>query len=601
MNAAGVNNDRTTDAGTNLIRRVWPRAREALFRVVSVRLTSRLLLPLLLFILSSFHADAATLIYSTYLGGGQYDGAFAATVDSSGNAYIAGGTMSTDDFPTLNPLQPRKASAEYSDCFVAKFDPDGRLLFSTYFGGIGYELPNAIALDPNGDIVIAGETHSVDLPTTDDAFQPDYNGGSAFGYGDGFIAKLAADGSGILYCSYFGTPQDERISGIAFDSHGNLCLTGLTSSKNLPLINAVQRIYGGGESDGFLAKLDPSLTHLLFSTYLGGEDRDEDQKIAIDASDSIYLSGSTLSTNFPITPGAFQTAHALEDSTGANWDGFVAKFESDGSRLVYSTYIGGPLDDGAYDIAVDAEGNACVTGEIRAHFDNVNYGFQSSPGIPGGDAYVAKLRPDGSGFLWFSYLGGAGDDRGYGIALDAQNNILLTGMTTSLDFPVVDAPQTKFAHGAQDAFVAKVSANGQKLLYSTYLGGGDEESGFAVTADRGGNAIVVGQTASLNFPILNAFQGTNASPPSAQDSTDAYLLKLSPAIQGPPLKIARSGRNVLVTWPTTFSDFALEYSDTLTGAIVWKKFPGSVFILGGQNTIIEGTANPARFYRLSRP
>src|SRR5262249_55868863 len=154
----------------------------------------------------------ATLAYSTYFGAVGYDGAYDVVVDAAGNAFVAGATSSTNTFPKLNALQPIYGGG-FTDGFIAKFDPEGRLLFSSYFGGSGPDAVNAIALDPDGNLVVAGETHSVDLPTTDDAFQLEYAGGSAFGYGDGFIAKLTPDGSKLLYCSYFGGSGDEKING----------------------------------------------------------------------------------------------------------------------------------------------------------------------------------------------------------------------------------------------------------------------------------------------------------------------------------------------------------------------------------------------------
>src|SRR5262245_22652560 len=192
-------------------------------------------------------------LFSTYFGGRNYDGAYAVAIDSSGNIYIGGSTASITNFPVLNAYQPSYAGG-YADAFLAKFDPDGHLLFSTYFGGSGYEAVNDLAIDPQGNLLVVGETRSVDLPTTENAFQPDYAGGSAFGYGDGFIAKFTSDGSSLLYCSYFGGSGDEKINDSVLHADGSLYITGQTDSKNLPLRTAFQQEYGGGDSDGYLAK-----------------------------------------------------------------------------------------------------------------------------------------------------------------------------------------------------------------------------------------------------------------------------------------------------------------------------------------------------------
>ncbi|MBU6402365.1 MAG: SBBP repeat-containing protein, partial [Verrucomicrobia bacterium] len=216
------------------------------------RWTFALLCGLFVLLLNPRRAESATLVYSTYFGGTSNDMALAVAVDSVGNAYVAGQTESTNGFPILNAFQPNYAGG-FMDAFLAKFDPAGRLLFSTYFGGSGWDVANSIALDLQGNIVVVGLTTSTDLPTTDDAFQPGYGGGSAFGTGDGFIAKFTPDGSRLLYCSYFGGSLDDRIDGVAIDASGNVCINGQTGSTDLPLKNALQPMLGGGDNDGFIA------------------------------------------------------------------------------------------------------------------------------------------------------------------------------------------------------------------------------------------------------------------------------------------------------------------------------------------------------------
>jgi hypothetical protein len=547
-------------------------------------------------------AHAATVSYSTYFGGANYEGAYAVAVDAFGNVFVAGGTQSTNRFPTTNAFQMAYGGG-YSDAFLAKYDSQGRLLFSTYFGGTSYEYVNAIALDREGDLVLVGETHSVDLLTTEDAFQYDYAGGSAFGSGDGFIAKFSPDGARLLYCSYFGGGGDERISGLAIDTNGNVCITGQTDSQNLPLKNPLQPGFGGGDSDGFIAKFDSTLTNLIFSTYLGGEDRDEDQKISIDPGGFVYVCGETLSTNFPVTAGAFQTNHIVVPQIGQNWDAFVSKLNPTGSALIYSTYMGDATSDAAFAITADADGNAYVTGAITAGWDEGTFplGFQPTPGFGAVDAWVAKLKPDGANFEWFSYLGGSGMDVGYAIVLDTNKNIFVSGITDSHDFPVVDAPQWNFGGGLQDAFAAKISADGRRLIYSTYLGGSDGEWGYDVAVDTIGNLIAVGQSASIDFPILNAAQTNNASIRTNDSPADGYIVKLTPAVEPPPLRISRSGNNVLVSWPTNFAGFILESTAILPPMADWRTVGSAPFTFGDQFTVIQRSEVASRFFRLRRP
>jgi hypothetical protein len=547
--------------------------------------------------------SGATLGYSTFFGGQDWDQAYSVAVDGQGNAYIAGSTLSTNSFPLLNPVQ--SSIGGDADVFICKLDSAGKLLFSTFLGGSGDDNSNAIALDKNGNILIVGQTHSTDFPVTDDAFQPDYAGGSAVGFGDGFLAKLSNDGSRLLYASYFGGTADDILNGVAVASDGSVLVTGITASDDLPIRNALQPQSGGGSNDSFVAKFDSSLTNLVFSTYLGGANDEQDSKIAVDPAGFIYVCGRTLSTDFPVTPGAFQTTHVVVTNIGDNWDAFITKLKPDGSALVYSTYLGNATDDAAFAIAADASGSAYVTGGISATWDQGTFplGFQPRPAYGGQDAYVAKFRPDGSGLDWFTYLGGSARDIGSALALDSAGSVLVCGNTDSQDFPLSDPFQPKYGGGIWDAFVAKISADGQKLLYSSYLGGGGEDWGFSVGVDSGGNAIVVGQTTSADFPDLNAFQDHHAANMPGSTPFDAFITRITPTIQPPELRIARSGSNVLLTWPTSFVGYSLEYSAIVGGSLPasWHVATGSPLVIGDQQVIIQPASQATRAYRLYRP
>jgi hypothetical protein len=565
--------------------------------------SSQLLLTLVLIApLLAGRVTAATLGFSTYLGGAEYEGAYAVAVDSTGNVYVGGSTESVGTFPLLNPFQPDYGGGD-ADAFIAKFNPEGRLIFSTYFGGAGYDAVNDLAVDRDGNLLVVGETRSVDLPATPDAFQESYGGGSAFGHGDGFIARFSPDGRQLLYCSYLGGSGDERIWRLAIDPSENICLTGHTDSRNFPLKNALQSVYGGGDSDGFIAKFNSSLSELLFSTYIGGNHRDEDLHIAVDPVGLMYVGGRTLSTNFPVTPGAFQTQHLVVPKFGDNWDGFIAKLVPDGSSLFYSTYVGSATADAVFGIAADAEGSAYVTGSISASWDEGTFplGFQPEPGYGPSDGWVAKLKPDGSNFEWFSYLGGSGGDSGFDIGVDQDNNIHITGITTSADFPTRDAPQPQFAGGGQDAFVARISPDGMTLLHSSYLGGSRQDWGYRLAVHPQGGVLVVGQTWSQDYPSLNAFQSTNATTGSFENPADAVITRITPAIQAPTLRIARSGSNVLVTWSTNFSGFVLQSRATLSEPTDWRPVTATPIVLGGQFTVVQPVANTSQLFRLQRP
>jgi len=559
-----------------------------------------MLLPCLVWV---SHLHGATLVYSTFLGGADNDSAYAITLDAQGNVYVIGDTSNTNSFPTLNALQPQNAGE--LDLFIAKLNSAGELVFSTYLGGSGSEYANAIALDALGNIYIAGETRSTDFPVTDDAFQADYAGGSSHGEGDGFLAKLSNDGSRLLYATYLGGNGDDLCNGIAIGASGKVSVTGGTDSRNFPIKNALQPTFRGGLFDAFVAQFDASLTNLLFSTYFGGEnEEDRDARLALDSAGHLYLCGRTLSTNFPVTPNAFQTNHVVLPELGENWDGFIAKFLPDGSGLVYSTYLGHATDDSALAIAADAKGSAYVTGAITMGWDaedEIPRGFQPQPGYGPYDAYVAKFKPDGSGFEWFSYLGGSGAEAGFEIALDLDRNVYVIGNVNSRNFPVVEAVQTKYGGGPWDAFVAKVSADGKTLLYSTYLGGRSEEWGYGLAVDAQGHAIVAGQTMSADFATLNAHQPAYATTSSSGRIFDAFITKISPAVQPPALRIARSANNLFLTWSTNFAGYILESAGEIGAATLWTKTAASPLVIGGQHTVIERASGKMAVYRLQRP
>jgi hypothetical protein len=552
----------------------------------------------LIFLFLSGPVRGATLEYSSYFGGADVDGANAVAVDSSGNIYMAGVT-SSKNFPTVNAFQPSLNGG--SDAFVAKFDPSGQLLFSTCFGGVGDEIINAIKLDPEGNIVVVGGTHSVDLPTTEDAFQPSYNGGTAFGFGDGFIARLTSDGSQLLYCSYFGGSGDEQIYDLAIDSAGDVCITGWTeSSKNFPLKNPLQATFLAQQEEGFVAKFDPSLSHLVFSTYLGGEFRENSQRIAVDTAGFIYVSGLTASTNFPVTAGAFQTKHGFDSNFEPNWDGFVSKLKPDGSALVYSTYFGGPKGDGILALAVDDVGSVYMTGSSGSVWSASQFPLGFQPKLAdGADAWVGKLNPEGSKLEWFSYLGGTSDNEwGFSIVVDKQRDLYVSGMTYATDFPLRDAMQVK-SGGDRDTFIAKISADGRKLIYSTYLGASSGDAGCALALEPDGTLIGVGQTSSLDFPVRNAIQPKNASTDIMQDPADAFIARITPAILGPTLQIAPSGKNALISWPKSFADFTLE-STTSPARSSWSKVQTAPLTFGDRLVVVQRSSSGSQYFRLRR-
>jgi uncharacterized protein (TIGR03437 family) len=377
---------------------------------------------------------------------------------------------------------------------------DPTLAYSTFLGGSGDDQAKAIAVDSSGNAYVTGSTASTNFPRAS-AVQSTFGGN-----GDAFVAKLNAAGSALVYSTYLGGNNNDIGLGIAVDSAGNAYVAGLTESANFPRANALQAAFGGGSTDAFVVKLNTSGSALVYSTYLGGSGSDEGHGIAVDSSGNAYVTGSTSSGNFP-------RANALQSTFGGNGNAFVAKLNAAGSALVYSTYLGGSGGDIGQGIAVDSSGNAYVTGVTASTNFPVQSPLQRALGGVGGvdgDAFVAKLNAAGSALVYSTYLGGSALDYGYGIAVDSSGNAYVTGFTSSGNFPTASPRQTTWG-GAQDAFVAKLNAAGSALVYSTYLGGNNNDVAYGIAVDSSGNAYVTGYTISGNFPGTSLLRGTLCS------------------------------------------------------------------------------------------
>jgi hypothetical protein len=425
---------------------------------------------------------------------------------------------------------------------VAAYDPacplviDPVLSYATYLGGSGGDQGQGIAVDATGAVYVTGQTTSADFPTVH-PLQPTLNG-----FGDAFVAKLTADGAALVYATYLGGSGDENFdgAGIAVDAAGHAYVTGQTTSADFPTVHPLQPTSAGGAVDAFVAKLTADGAALVYATYLGGSGDDRGAGIAVDAAGAAYVTGSTCSADFP-------TVHPLQPTFGSGvgcigvgnpgGDAFVAKLTADGAALVYATYLGGSSDEngGSGDdmgagIAVDAAGHAYVTGATSSPDFPTAHPLQ--PTLNGiGDAFVAKLRADGSALVYATYLGGSSGDAGAGIAVDASGAAYVTGSTFSPDFPTAHPVQLTLGGGANatggDAFVAKLTADGAALVYVTYLGGSNGEEGIGIAVDATGAAYVTGRTNSPDFPTTpGAFQviggGIGLRAPS-----DAFIAKLT--------------------------------------------------------------------------
>ena len=431
--------------------------------------------------------------YSTYLGGSGIDGATSVAIDGSGSAYVAGYTESTD-FPIAGALQGGNAGSV--DAFVVKFSTDGKsLVYATFIGGSGDDRAFGVAVDSTGSPMVTGWTSSTNFPKVNAAQTA--NGGGR----DAFVLKLNPAGSVLVYSTFLGGTGADSGNAIATDSTGNAYVTGDTTSANFPVQSAVQAT-NRGRQEAFVAKINTAGA-VQFATYLGGAGDDRGLGIAVDSANAIYVSGGTTSPDFPL-------ANAFQGTSGGGQDAFVAKLAANGASLAYSTYLGGSCGgpgqpEQANGIAVDAAGNAYVVGVTCSMNFPLVTPLQTGHGGGLLDAFVTKLNPAGSALVYSTYLGGLGLDTGTAIAVDSAGNAFVTGNTASSTFPLINALQSTKS-GPYDAFAAEINPGGSALTLSTYLGGSGSDGGTGIKVDSAGGVLIVGQTTSTDFPLINAYQ-----------------------------------------------------------------------------------------------
>ena len=390
---------------------------------------------------------------------------------------------------------------------------DPTLVFSTYLGGAADDSASSIARDSAGNIYIAGSTASTNFPTVAPAYA------SNKGLTDIFVTKINPAGTNIIYSTYIGGSGIDRASAITVDATGNAYVVGRVgnTSTDFPTTpGSLASAYRGGDFDGIVLKLNPQGNALVYSTFIGAEENDSAEGIAVDAAGVAYVTGGTKSSGFPTTGTAYQFQRA------GDTDAYLAKINASGSSLLYSSLLGGSGTDRGSSVAVDGNGIAYVAGYCASPDFPTENPFQ---GTFGGsfDAFVAKFDTNASGINslpFSSYLGGIGDDKAFGVAMDSSTaNLYVTGQTSSNNLPLLNPAQSAFG-GTYDAFVARVSTSGTKI-YTTYLGGGGDDRATGVAVNAAGEAYVTGFTSSTNFPVVTPLQIANGG------GFDSFLTKVN--------------------------------------------------------------------------
>ena len=508
------------------------------------------------------------ITWATYYGGATADSAQGLAVDASGNIVVTGYLVSS--------------RGDY-DVFVSKISADGTTeIYRVVYGGSGDDAAYGVAVDAAGNAYFAGQTDSPDLPQY--GYLNAYPGQSV----DGFVAKVDPAGKTLLYSNYLGGAGDDIIFGLALDSANNAYVTGATNSSNFPTSSGTaQPAYAGG-IDVFVTKFD-STGKAIYSTYLGGAGDDYGNGIAVDAAGDAFVTGSTTSTNFPVTSPVFQGKNA------GSTDAYVSKLSPAGT-LLFSTYLGGSGNDIAEAIAVDSSGAAYVTGKTTSQDFPVASAVQGKSGGGAGDIFISKLNAEGGSLAYSTYLGGTGDDSGSSIAVDGAGNAYITGTTTSGDFPLSDAFQ-QTNQGTTNGVVAALNASGSALLFSSYLGGNGSsgkngDAGNAISVSCSDGLVVAGDTSSPNFPatpgaLRTSYQG---------GTSDAFIARIAagggtPAIAaGGVVNAATSAAGRLAA-----GSLATVYGSGLAVATLNVATPPWSTNVAGTSVSINGTPAPISF------
>lgn len=381
---------------------------------------------------------------------------------------------------------------EYDHSHPLVIDP--MLVFGTYLGGADTSMGDAIAVDSAHNVYIAGVANSSQYPVTENAYDKVHKGNQ-----DAFLTKLSADGKSLIYSTYLGGSDNDSANTLAVDSAGEVYVGGGTLSSDFPVTSGAYHLNGGVNGTGFITKLNSTGSGLIYSAEIGAATV---RSIAIDSQGNAYVTGGVFGT-FHTTAGAYKTQITNTNCPNVSGESYVFKMNPSGSAPVYSTYISDC--EQAYGIAL-LNGNAYITGQTD-HFHPVTTGaFQ--PNFGGYiDAFITELNTAGSALVYSTYMGGSLGDYGNGIVVDASGNATIAGYTGSSNYPVANAFQSKPPNTNTSATVTKINATGTALVYSTYLGGSNDDFANGIAQDSSGNVYVTGQASSADFPTRNAFQG----------------------------------------------------------------------------------------------
>jgi hypothetical protein len=538
------------------------------------------------------------LSYATLVGGIGYDACWDVAVDAAGAAYVVGETESLNfsgtSIASTNPLlagYQGGLSGVAGDAFVGKLAPDGSAFeWLTYLGGSDLETAFSVGVASNGEPVVGGFTSSTNFPLAAGGYlrvlPGATNGFTARKPLSGFVARLTADGSGMVASTLFGGSGEDQVLEIGLLPDGSIAAVGSTASTNLPVTAGAPQPAFGGVVDGFVARFTPDLSGLLFSTYIGGTVRDSAEGLAIDAGAGVlHVTGITVSTNFPVVAAWQSTNHGLAD-------GFLAGYRvADGSQI-YATYLGGENTDYAYRAAVTASGAVWVTGEtFSTNFAGMT-GIQST-NAGGGDGFALRIAGDGLGAEYGTFLGGQFEDVLWDVAVDALGAVHFSGISFSSVFTGISTNTSLRATnaGVGDMMLVRLAPDG--TLNSSFYGGLGDDLAYAVAADAAGNAYYAGRVRSVAFPV----SGTNVAQSLYGGGLgDGFVMKIS---ESPVLAAApTAGGGVALSWAAPNQGFVLESAADSSPLAVWTVETAPMASEAGRHVVRLPVASSNQVFRL---
>ncbi|MGC3961273.1 MAG: SBBP repeat-containing protein [Verrucomicrobiota bacterium] len=536
--------------------------------------------------------------YSKLFGGPANDTFWATAVDSNGNVYLAGETL-TPGFATLGAFQTNLAGTYqgHGDVVIAKLNNQlTQTNYITYLGGRYAEAAIGLAVDGAGNAYVTGYTDSPDFPTRF-AVQANVAGPTSpfpVPNNDLFVAKVDASGSNLVFSTFYGGSGSEVGAGIALDAANNIYVVGQTTSTNFPVWNTANPALSG-TADGFALKLDATGSNVVYAMYLGGSASEFARDIAVSPGGMPLVTGYTGSTNFPVSTNALQ--RYLNQSTNITSldDSFFAELSPLEGVVNYATYLGGTNIDHALRMTVDSNGGVYLVGWTQSgDYPRTSTNFYSlvisNATYP--DAFVTKLNPGYTNIGYSLSFGGNGRDSAWDVAVDAQGRASLIGETASTDFSTNALTGTLRGtnSGGIDAFIGQLNATGTAFTYYAYMGGLSEDIGYGAAVDSVGNVYFVGRTTSSNFPLQPSVTVSFA------DQT-GFIVKML-ADELPVLGLSLSGTNAVLSWSATAPEHTVQSSTNFTIPSAWVDLNVTPIVTNAFVTVTVSPTNPAQFFRL---